>query len=73
MDSKSEAEILNFSKLAWDAAGLVQWVTDSRVCKQMSGGDPRTWIFHQMWVTVGDIACSVKGVTRTCIPHFDVF
>ena len=29
--------------------------------KQTSGGDPRIGTFHQMWVTAGDIACSVNG------------
>ena len=28
------------------------------------GGDPRTGTFHQMRVTAGDTACSVKGVSE---------
>ena len=54
----------NFSKLPWDAQGSVRWATDSQVCKRTSGVDPKTGTFHghQTRVTVGDTACSVKGV-----------
>ena len=57
---KSEAEILNTSKLLWDAQGN-GW-TDSQVYKLMSGGDPRTGTFYQKLPTVGDTTCIVNGV-----------
>ena len=31
----------------------------------MSDGDPRTGTFHQTWVTAGDTACSVNGVSES--------
>ena len=42
-----------------------QWATDLHVCKRMPGSDLRTGTFYQMWVTVGYITCSVKGVLVT--------
>ena len=39
-----------------------RFATDLQGRIQMSEGDPRTWIFHQMLVTAGYTACNVNGV-----------
>ena len=59
---KSEAEIFNISNLWIDVQGNGRLATDSQGGMQTSDGDPRTGMFHRMQVTVGDTACSVKGV-----------
>ena len=41
----SEDKILNILKISRDTQGLGRWATDSQVCQQMSGGDPRTGTF----------------------------
>ena len=38
------------------------WDIDSQGCTRMPGGDPRTGTFHQMQVTAGDTACTVKVI-----------
>ena len=58
----SEAEILSISKLPLDIQGNGWFATDLQVCKWTSDGDPRTGTFHQTQVTMGDIACRVKGI-----------
>ena len=61
----SEAEVLNFSKLLWDALGLGRFATDSQFCKWMASGNSKTGTFHQIQTTVGDSAPSVEGVLAT--------
>ena len=62
MIPKSEAEIFNSLKVPLDTKGNGRFAPDSQGLKQTSGSDPRTRTFHKRWVTVGDTACSVKGV-----------
>ena len=50
----SEAESLNIVNF--------HRMSDTQVCKWMSGSDPRTGMFHQMRPTAEDTAGSVKGV-----------
>ena len=57
--AKSSAHIL---KLQQDTQDNGLFATDSQGFIRRSGGDPRTGAFPQMWVTMGDTACSVKGV-----------
>ena len=58
---KSEAEILWFK----NSIGSNGWfASDSQGRTRTSDGDPRTGMFHQTRVTVGDTACSVKGVLQ---------
>ena len=37
----------------------------SPLTHKVAFGDVRTGTFHQPWVTIGDTACSVKGVLYT--------
>ena len=32
---------------------LGQWATDLKICKQITGSDPRTGTFYQMWPSIG--------------------
>ena len=47
---------------------LGRWATDSQGI-WTPGGEPRTGTFHQMRVTAGDAACSVKGVLQSKLKH----
>ena len=52
-------EFLYSLKLPYDSQGNGRFATDSQVCNQTLGGDPRTGMFHQTRPSASD---SVKGV-----------
>ena len=66
---KSEAEIFNFSKRR-DAQGYRRFASDSQVCKQMSGSDPRTGMFPQRGLPWGiyRLYCE-RGTTNLGVIH----
>ena len=49
-------------KQVWDTQGDGEFATDSQGPLRTSDGDPRTRTFPQTRPTVGDTACSVKGI-----------
>ena len=59
---KSEAQIYKLWKQPWDSQSNGRFFADSQGGTRMSDGEPRTRMFRQMWVTVGDTACNVNGV-----------
>ena len=66
---KSEAEISNILKLWYISQGKGRFATDSQCCIRMSDGDPRTGMFHQIWVTTHDTTCSVNEVLEDTEEH----